>query len=32
MEDPEYVKRYVRGKMMLSKEGEQVLILPSIDE
>ncbi len=32
MEDPEYVKRYVRGKMMLSKEGEQVLILPPIDE
>lgn len=32
MEDPEYVKRYVRGKMMLSKEGEQVLILPTVDE
>lgn len=32
MEDPEYVKRYVRGKMMLSKEGEQVLILPSVNE
>lgn len=32
MEDPEYVKRYVRGKMMLSKEGEQVLILPQVEE
>lgn len=29
LEDPEYVKRYARGKYMFSKPGEQVFILPS---
>ena len=32
LEDPEYVKRYARGKYMLSKDGEQVLKLPAKDE
>lgn len=29
LEDPEYVKRFVRGKFLVSKPGEQVFILPS---
>lgn len=32
MENPEYVKRYVRGSMMLSKDGEQVMILPNTND
>ncbi|MDE6476375.1 MAG: septum formation initiator family protein [Erysipelotrichaceae bacterium] len=32
LEDPEYVKRYARGKYMLSKDGEQVLKLPAKEE
>lgn len=31
MEDPAYVKRYARGKYMVSKPGEQVFKLPSKD-
>lgn len=29
MEDSEYVTRFARGKFMVSKEGEQVFILPN---
>lgn len=29
LEDPDYVKRYARGKYMVSKPGEQVFKLPS---
>lgn len=29
LEDPEYVKRFARGKYMVSKPGEQVFKLPS---
>lgn len=29
MENPEYVKRYVRGSYMLSKDGEQVMVYPN---
>lgn len=29
LEDPEYVKRYARGKFMVSKPGEQIFKLPS---
>ena len=29
LEDPDYVKRYARGKFMVSKPGEQVFKLPS---
>ena len=29
LENPEYVKRFVRGKYLVSKPGEQVFILPS---
>ncbi|MGL5541530.1 MAG: FtsB family cell division protein [Erysipelotrichaceae bacterium] len=29
LEDPEYVKRYARGKYMVTKDGEQVFKLPS---
>ena len=29
LENPEYVKRFVRGKFLVSKPGEQVFILPS---
>ena len=28
LEDPEYVKRYARGKHNLSKDGEQIFKLP----
>lgn len=31
LEDPEYVKRYARGRYMVSKPGEQVFKLPSKD-
>lgn len=31
LEDPAYVKRYARGKYMVTKEGEQVFKLPSKD-
>ena len=31
LEDPAYVKRYARGKYMVSKPGEQVFKLPSKD-
>lgn len=30
--NPEYVKRFARGKYMVSKEGEQLFKLPSSDE
>lgn len=29
LENPDYVKRFVRGKYLVSKPGEQVFILPS---
>ena len=29
LNDPEYVKRFARGKYMVSKPGEQVFKLPS---
>lgn len=32
LEDPAYVKRYARGKYMVTKEGEQVFKLPSKDD
>ncbi len=32
LEDPEYVKRYARGKYMVTKDGEQVFKLPSKGE
>ncbi|MGL5978553.1 MAG: FtsB family cell division protein [Erysipelotrichaceae bacterium] len=32
LEDPEYVKRYARGKYMVTKDGEQVFKLPSKEE
>ena len=28
LENPDYVKRFVRGKYLVSKPGEQVFILP----
>lgn len=31
LEDPEYIKKYARGKFLVSKDGEQVLKLPSKD-
>lgn len=32
LENPDYVKRYARGKYMVSKDGEQVLKLPTKGE
>ncbi|MEG0709119.1 MAG: septum formation initiator family protein, partial [Longicatena sp.] len=32
LEDPEYVKRFARGKFMVSKPGEQVFKLPAKNE
>ncbi|MEG0275072.1 MAG: septum formation initiator, partial [Longicatena sp.] len=29
LENPDYVKRFVRGRYLVSKPGEQVFILPS---
>ena len=32
LENPDYVKRFVRGRYLVSKPGEQVFILPSKNE
>ena len=32
LNDPEYVKRYARGKFLVSKPGEQIFKLPSKNE
>lgn len=32
LEDPDYVKYYARGKYMVTKDGEQIFILPSSEE
>ncbi len=32
LEDPAYVQNYARGNYMLTKEGEQIFYLPSLDE
>lgn len=32
LENPDYVKRFVRGKYLVSKPGEQVFKLPSKNE
>ena len=32
LQDPDYIGNYARGKYMISKEGEQIFILPSDDD